>query len=118
MNDIPLPPEIQKILDQLTPDEAAKVKKILVDQKKKSEMEDQMEAFQSAQDQNAATAPSPQGQQKQYQSGQMFNPKNLAGLGGSLMQMSLPLDQSTRQQLQLGRRNREDELYGFPMLLS
>ena len=114
MNDIILPPNIERILEKLRPNERAAVRKMLVDEKKKSEMEDQMEFFQSAQDQKAATAPRPIGQEIPFQKRQMFNPNNLAGTGGSLLQMSPPFDPSIRGQLTANRK-REDMLFGIPM---
>ena len=114
MNDIILPPNIEEILEKLRPNEAAAVKKLLVDEKKKSEMEDQMEFFKSAQGTTQATAPSPKGQKVPFQKQQMFNPSNLAGTGGSLLQMSPPFDPSIRGQLTANRK-REDMLFGIPM---
>ena len=114
MNDIILPPNIERILEKLRPNERAAVRKMLVDEKKKSEMEDQMEFFKSAQGTTQATAPSPKGQKVPFQKQQMFNPNNLAGTGGSLLQMSPPFDPSIRGQLTANRK-REDMLFGIPM---
>jgi|TARA_Y100000310_G_scaffold276196_1_gene293185 hypothetical protein len=113
-----LEPHIEKILAKLMPGERAAVRKMLVDEKKKSAMEDQMEFFQSAQDQSAATAPGGVGQPVPIQQLAMVNQANLAGMGGSLLQMSPPFDPSVRQQLQQGNRKREDELFGTRMFFT
>jgi len=77
------------------------------------DMKLQKDYFETAQGETQATAPIPIGQDKPYQGGQMFNPKNLAGTGGSLLQMSPPFDPSIRQQLSASRK-REDMLFGIP----
>ena len=118
MNDIILPPNIERILEKLRPNERAAVRKMLVDEKKKSEMEDQMEFFQSAQDQSAATAPGRVGEKIAFQPRTMVNQANLAGMGGSLLQASPPFDHSVRQRLQQGNRKREDELFGTRMFFT
>jgi len=113
-----LEPHIEAILEKLTQGEAAAVRKMLVDEKKKSAMEDQMEFFQSAQDQKPATAPGRVGEKIAFQPRTMVNQANLAGMGGSLLQMSPPFDHSVRQQLQQGNRRREDELFGTRMFFT
>ena len=113
-----LEPHIEAILEKLTQGEAAAVRKMLVDEKKKSAMEDQMEFFQSAQDQKPATAPGRVGEKIAFQPRTMVNQANLAGMGGSLLQMSPPFDPSVRRQLQQGNRKREDELFGTRMFFT
>lgn len=113
-----LEPHIEEILAKLLPPERAAVRKMLVDEKKKSAMEDQMEFFQSAQDQSAATAPGRVGEKIAFQPRTMVNQANLAGMGGSLLQASPPFDHSVRQRLQQGNRKREDELFGTRMFFT
>ena len=115
---IVLEPYIEEILAKLIPSERAVVRKMLVDEKKKSAMEDQMEFFQSAQDQKPATTPGRVGEKIAFQPRTMVNQPNLAGMGGSLLQMSPPFDHSVRQQLQQGNRKREDELFGTRMFFT
>ena len=81
---------------------------------KQIDMRLQREYFQTAQGTTQATAPSPKGQKVPFQKQQMFNPSNLAGTGGSLLQMSPPFDPSIRGQLTANRK-REDMLFGIPM---
>jgi|10_taG_2_1085330.scaffolds.fasta_scaffold04346_6 hypothetical protein len=81
---------------------------------KQIDMRLQREYFQTAQGTTQATAPRPIGQEIPFQKRQMFNPNNLAGTGGSLLQMSPPFDPSIRGQLTANRK-REDMLFGIPM---
>ena len=87
-------PEVRAILDKHPELEPLMVKAI-----EDREREDMMEHFASAQDQGAATAPGRVGQQVAFQPRTMVNQANLAGMGGSLLQMSPPFDHSVRQQL-------------------
>jgi len=113
-----LEPHIEAILKKLIQGEADAVRKLLIKTKKDAEMEDQMEFFKSAQDQKPATAPPPIGQRVAFQPQTMVNRANLAGMGGSLLQMSPPFDPSVRRQLQQGNREREDELFGTRMFFT
>ena len=81
---------------------------------KQIDMRLQREYFQTTQGTTQATVPSPQGRKIPLQKQQMFNPNNLAGTGGRLLQMSPPFDPSIRGQLTANRK-REDMLFGIPM---
>jgi len=106
-------PEVRAILDKYPELEPLMVKAI-----EDREREDMLENFASAQDQSAATPPPPIGQRVAFQPQTMVNQDNLAGMGGSLLQMSPPFDPSVRRQLQQGNRKREDELFGTRMFFT
>jgi len=113
-----LTPEVEEILAKLPIGKSTILKQMLAEEKNKNELEDQKEFFDSAKDQQSATAPGRVGQKIAFQPRTMVNPANLPGLGGSLLQMSPPFDPSVRQQLQQGNRKREDELFGTRMFFT
>ena len=89
-------------------------RKLILDALDRQDYEDSMEFLQSAQDQSAAKAPGRIGSPIQFQQRAMFNPANLAGTGGSLLQMSPPFNPSIRSQLQQVPK-KEDRLFGSLM---